>query len=95
MTEAPADSRATPTRGAGAKADPATLLGLDDPKARQAFDKYLDGFLEAREEDRSYDEESDYLDHVSAAVELYCEESNLGGEVQEQIVQRLETAHED
>ena len=77
------------------EADPATLLGLDDPDAREAFDSYLEAFLEARDEDRSYDEESNYLDHLSTTVQLYSEESGLSGEVQEQIVQRLETAHEN
>ena len=79
----------------GPKADPATLLGLTDPAAREAFDDYLDGFLEAREEDEAYDEESNYLDHLSTTVEVYCEESALSGEVQERIVQRLETAYEN
>ena len=88
-----AGSAATPTPPTDV--DPATLLGLDDPASREAFEDYLDGFLEAREEDRSDDDESEYLDHVTAAVELYCEESNLSEDVQEQIVLRLETAHED
>ena len=66
-----------------------------DPAAREAFDDYLEGFLEAREEDKAYDEESNYLDHLSTTVEVYCEESQLSGEVQERIVQRLETAYEN
>ena len=91
------DAASTGTQGADGRpeADPATLLGLDDPDAKEAFDSYLEAFLEAREEDRSYDNESNYLDHLSTTVEVYCEESELSGEVQEHIVQRLETAHEN
>ena len=71
----------------------ATLLGLEDPQAREAFEAYLDEYLTAREEDRSYDEETDWLDHLSTTIEVYCEDENLSGEVQEHIMQRLETAH--
>lgn len=90
-----AGSKTPTSRAAGADIEPGpvTLLGLDNPEVKEAFENYLDDYLQARREDQSYNEESDFLDHASAAVELYGEDASLSDDVQEQIVQRLETAN--
>ena len=54
----------------------------------------MEDFIEAKQEARSELDESNYLDHMSTTVEVYCEELNLPAEVQETVVLRLETAHE-
>ena len=80
--------------GAGASAAEVALLGLDDPDVKAAFDSYLESFIEEHQDARSELEESNYLDHMSTTVEVYCEELNLSAEVQERIVLRIENAHE-
>ncbi|MEC7948930.1 MAG: hypothetical protein VX265_15280, partial [Myxococcota bacterium] len=73
--------------------DPEAVLGLDDPIARKALDRYLDAYMQARQEDASYDDESQFIEHASAAIEMYGEDANLSDDVQERILQRLETAN--
>lgn len=84
---------AAPDGGTDERAE-AALLGLDDPEVKAAFDAYLDDFIEAKQETRSELDESEFLDHMSTTVEVYCEELNLPAEVQETVILRLETAHE-
>ena len=73
----------------------AALLGLDDPEVKAAFDAYLNEFIEEKQEARSEIEESNYLDHMTTTVEVYCEEMDVPADVQERVVLRLEQAHED
>ena len=81
-------------RSETAEALEAALIGLDDPEVKAVFDAYLDDFIEEKQEARSELDESNYLDHMTTTVEVYCEELNLSAEVQDTVVVRLEAAHE-
>ena len=71
------------------------ILGLDDPKVKEVFDEYLDQYLKTWQDNQKNDDMSRFLDHLSTTTEVFCEESGLTEDVQEQIIQRLEKAHED
>ena len=72
----------------------AALIGLDDPEVKAVFDAYLDDFIETKQEARSELDASNFLDHMTTTVEVYCEELNLPAGVQDTVVLRLEAAHE-
>ena len=73
----------------------AAILGLDDPKVKEVFDEYLEQYLDTWQDNQNSDDLSNFLDHLSTATEVFCEESGLTEDVREQIIQRLEKAHED
>ena len=70
------------------------VLGLDDPKVKEVFDEYLDQYLKTWQDKQKSNAMSNFLDHMSTATEVFCEESGLTEEVREQIIQKLENAHE-
>lgn len=71
------------------------VLGLDDPEVKEVFDEYLEQYLKTWQDNQKNDDMSKFLDHLSTTTEVFCEESGLTEDVQEQIIQRLEKAHED
>ena len=71
------------------------VLGLDNPEVKEVFDEYLEQYLKTWQDNQKHDDISKFLDHLSTTTEVYCEESGLTEDVQEQIIQRLEKAHED
>ena len=73
----------------------AAILGLDDPEVKEVFDDYLDEYLKNWQQDKDRKNESGWLDHMSTTIEVFCEESNLGEDIREQIVRRAEAAHEE
>ena len=71
----------------------AAVLGLDDPEVKEVFDDYFDEYLKNWQQEKDRKNESGWLDHMSTTIEVFCEESNLSEDIQEQIVRRAETAH--
>ena len=71
----------------------AAILGLDNPEVKEVFDDYLDEYLKNWQQDKDRKNESGWLDHMSTTIEVFCEESNLSEDIQEQIVRRAEAAH--